>query len=66
MRRLNEAAVDALAERIEGNNPDSAPQTPSAASRITIEELAPVPVWESDEELEEFLLLTYQERDRDR
>lgn len=66
VRRLSEADVDALAERIEGGNPDSAQQAPYAASRVTIEELDPASVWESDEELEGFLVLTYEERDRDR
>jgi len=65
VRRLSEADVDALAKRIEGGNSDSV-QTPGAASRVTIEELAPGPVWESEAELEEFLVLTYEERDRDR
>lgn len=66
VRRLSEADVDALAVRIEGGDPDSARRAPSAAPRVTIEELDPVSVWESDEELEEFLVVTYQERDRDR
>ncbi len=66
VRRLSEADVAALAERIEGGNPDSARQAAGAGSGVTVEELEQVSVWDSDEELEEFLVLTYKERDHDR
>lgn len=66
VRRLSEADVEALRKRIESGNRHDTNRPPDAAPGVTIEELAPVAIWESDEELDEFLLFTYEERDRDR
>jgi excisionase family DNA binding protein len=56
VRRLRRADVDALATQMERG----------AAVPASIEDLVAPRVWESDEELEDFLALTYAERDRDR
>lgn len=58
VRRLQREDVEALA-----------PQTvekPDAPTPPTLEDLAAPEVWPSEEDLEEFLVLTYSERDRDR
>jgi len=62
VRRLRRADVDALARRMRGG----APGEERLTEPVAIEDLAAPLVWDSDDELEEFLTLTYAERDRDR
>jgi excisionase family DNA binding protein len=59
VRRLHRADVDGLAARMEDKSDRSAPTA-------TLNDLSASSVWRSDEELDQFLALTYAERDRDR
>lgn len=63
VRRLRREDVDALAHRAGGGAPGEKERPPEPAA---VEYLAAPLVWDSDEELEAFLTLTYAERDRDR
>jgi excisionase family DNA binding protein len=54
VRRLHRRDVEALATQMEHHDDAS------------LDDLAAPQVWESDEELDRFLSLTYAERDRDR
>lgn len=58
VRRLREADVDAIVQEMDGSD--------RRAPAPVIDELAASGLWRSDEELEDFLALTYAERDRDR
>jgi len=62
VRRLHRADVDALAARVEGKSDLSATEEPT----VVLEDLSAPLVWRSDGELNQFLELTYAERDRDR
>ncbi len=66
VRRLYGADVDALAARMEGREPGRDREAAERASPVTLEDLREAPIWGSDEDLEQFLALTYAERDRDR
>jgi len=62
VRRLQRADVDALAARVEGKSDLSATEEPA----VVLEDLRAPLVWRSDQERNQFLELTYAERDRDR
>jgi len=68
VRRLHRADVDGLAARMEDKSDRSATAAPAAAGAqtATLNDLSAPSVWGSDEELDQFLALTYAERDRDR
>jgi excisionase family DNA binding protein len=63
VRRLHRADVDALARRMGNGAPGEEEQL---AKPVGIGDFWAPLVWDCDEELEEFLTLTYAERDRDR
>lgn len=63
VRRLRRADVDALASRMRGGEPGEEERLPEPAA---LDDLSAPLVWDSDQELEGFLTLTYAERDRDR
>ncbi len=65
VRRLRRADVDALAAQMERDASERGHPI-RAAAPASIDDLVAPQVWESDEELKDFLALTYAERDRDR
>lgn len=64
VRRLRRTDVEELAARMEASA--SPNDREEQAPEVAIEDVDEASVWRSDEELEQFLSLTYAERDRDR
>lgn len=65
VRRLSRTDVEALATTNVGHQ-SGVDREPLSAPGTMLDDLTEAPVWGSDDELEEFLELTYAERDRDR
>lgn len=66
VRRLRRTDVEELAARMEAGASPSDREATQRATEVALEDVSEAPVWRSDEELEQFLSLTYAERDRDR